>query len=159
MKIVGKIATLLGLMLVLTSYAQAGVQRLAKMDRSDNSETSTIYVETTEANDLNKLKVVFSDGEQISATLSELEGRGKVMLSVKGQKAIVLKSVDVNLYTGGTIVLNYLYKFKLTGSERREYRFTIERDGDQWSLKRNGRKFTRMSADVGPWGINKIDFK
>ena len=135
----------------------AGEQTLATVTRSDNGGALRFSARLTEVNDLTGLSFVTSS-TRIDVTMNEIDGRSKVVYRSSGQDVLSIKATNFSVYAGGTLELVYLQEYNIMSSNTyRKLTLNLDRDGDTWSLSKDGRKVTGLKLNIYRWGISSID--
>ncbi len=88
-------------------------------------------------------------------------GAGSLVLEEKkGRQVVVLKAQNFALHNGGVITIDYLHNG--INGERGSIQVTMNREGDEWFLSRQGKRVTSMHFEVnkkfaiGEVGIEQV---
>ncbi len=140
----------------------AEVQLLATITRKTDGVKSTLEIAKDDKADATSFtfKIFEEDGSldrEILVRPNDLP-EGKVVLEKMGIDVISIKSDNFAEHNGGNMTIKYLKKFKLIGkNEYADFNVLLDREGDKWVLKRNGRTFSELRADDHSKGIHKFD--
>jgi|GEM_PF-6551630 len=130
---------------------------LVRIVRTDNGSTINLNLRLNQESDLQGFVLDFGGGERQYITYSEVDERSKVLYKQSGQNILTLKAKSTSIYSGGDVELTYLKEYNIVGSnDYRKLTLQLERDGDSWSLTRNGRKVSKLTLNTYKWGISSI---
>jgi hypothetical protein len=143
------------------SQAMAGEKILATILRTTDSVKSEIVINTDDKSDISFVIFKIYDEEgvldrEVNVTPEELPD-GKTVLSKLGVDIIELQSDNVASHNGGEVNIRFLSRFKLIGkSKYGSFKVLLDREGDEWLLKKDGESFTQLLAHAHKKGINKF---
>jgi len=146
-------------MVFSTHFAQAKHIKLVDITRSDKSSKASMKLVSNDVGDARYLEMDFGSSKPDIIRPWQLAESGKVLLKQKGMNVLIIKSRNFSIYSGGTITLRYLKEYNILSSNKyAHYNIELERDGDNWIVTRNGKRFTKMYVNVYTWGIKSINF-
>ena len=143
------------------SQAFAGEKILATILRTSDKVKSELIINTDDKVDINHVifKIYNEEGEldrEVNVTPEELP-EGKTVLSKMGVNIIQLQSDNVASHNGGEVTIKFLVKYKLIGkSKYSTFNVLLDREGDEWVLKKDGKVFTELLAHAHSKGITKF---
>ncbi|MBT3584734.1 MAG: hypothetical protein HN509_07495 [Halobacteriovoraceae bacterium] len=137
-------------------------KHLATFHQSGNKELSKLYLVSNKKGDIIRFyfKNYSSSGKldkTVKISLRELK-KGKVVYRQKGTDVITLTSENISRHNGGHITIKFLKEWNaFSDNVFKKFEVELDRLGDQWILKREGRRFNTMVADVYTWGIHRFN--
>lgn len=156
------------LLLLLTSANALAVERtLVSITNEENTNVFKMVIATDENEDIEKFyKDTFDKKakriERIVIALDRIE-RGVNIETMDGREIVNLKSDNFATHNGGNLELDTLYNG--AKGTRKSYDLDLDRIGDSWEIKRNGRKVTKLHLKskkvflLGTVGIEDIQVK
>lgn len=157
-----RIRHLLAVLLLATiSNAMAGDKILATILRTTDKVKCELVLNTDNKADINKVVFKIYDPEgklarEVNVTPKELP-EGKTVLSKLGVEIIVLQSNNVAAHNGGNVTIKYLKKHSLFKKDKyATFEVLLDREGDDWVLKKEGVAFTKLLAHAHKKGIHKF---
>jgi hypothetical protein len=152
---------LTALLLCSISSAMSAEKILATIYRTSDKVKSELVLNTDDKVDIIKVvfKIYSEEGDlarEVNVTPEELP-EGKTILTKMSLNVIELQSDNVASHNGGDVTIKYLKKFKLLGKNKYgSFNVVLDREGDDWVLKKDGRIFTELLAHTHSKGINKF---
>lgn len=149
------------LLLASISNTMAGEKILATIIRTTDKVKCELLINTDDKVDINNVIFKIYDEEgalarTVNVTPEELP-EGKTVLSKLGVNIIQLQSNNVASHNGGNVTIKFLLKYRLIGkSKYGSFNVLLDREGDDWILKKDGVKFTELLAHVHKKGIHKF---
>ena len=133
---------------------------LVNITRKDNGDVTRMVITQNDEGSIVKLRVTSPKRTQYVYP-KQLKGKGKTLMSKIGIKILVLKSSNLSTDNGGTILIDYLKKWRLFG---RNYRGKLvlkinKLANGTFALFHNGRQVKSLTADSYSKGIRKFIFE
>jgi hypothetical protein len=143
------------------SNVRAAEKILATILRTTDKVKSELVINTDDKVDI--IKVVFKiyDVEgalarEVNVTPEELL-EGKTVLSKLGVEIIQLQADNVSSHNGGNVTIKFLVKHRyLKKNKYGTFKVLLDREGDEWVLKKDEIKFTVLLAHAHKKGIHKF---
>jgi hypothetical protein len=143
------------------SNVMAAEKILATILRTTDKVKSELVINTDDKIDI--IKVIFRiyDEEgvlarEVNVTPEELP-EGKTVLSKLGVEIIQLQADNVSSHNGGNVTIKFLVKHRLLKKDKYgTFNVLLDREGDEWVLKKDGVKFTELLAHAHKKGIHKF---
>lgn len=153
---------ILATVLLMVQSVFADVQRLTTITRQSDGVKSTLDIHKDNKSDATSFtfKIFEEDGSldrEINLRPNDLP-EGKVVLEKMGIDVIIIKSGNFAEHNGGNMTIMYLSKFKLLGkNEYKDFNVVLDREGDNWVLSKEGRKFQELKAIDHSKGISRFE--
>ncbi len=148
-----KTILILSLIFSLSAFSGDKQKVLNIVNTKNINEFASIYINSGN-NQITSIEII-TNKEEKKYSIKSIQ-QGQTLLKKRGIKVIYIESKNLNPSTGGDVNIRYLKKFKLFGSDYRNFKLTLEKVNGLWEFKSNGIVVKELSITPYSLGISEI---